>query len=94
LDFFPSPFFDIGKVKIIPSAGKSLTESEIVTALTRHASCDFGEVIWEHHNGNLVNIEEAHGMLTSYYRNSAGEKFHVITSLDEFDPQTTIGMSQ
>lgn len=94
LDNFPSSYMDIGEVEITPAARKILTDDDVKTALTRHSSCDFGEVSLEHHNGNLVFIEEVRGNVSSNYTSCAGEKFCIITRIDEFDPKTTIALLQ
>jgi len=89
-DNFPSSYMVIGEIEITPIARRILTDNDIKTALTRHSLCDFGEVPWGYHNENLVCIEKTHGSVTSNYTSQTGEKFCIITRIDEFDPKTTI----
>lgn len=84
----------IGEVEITPIARRILTDDDIKVALTRHSRCDFGEVPWGHHNENLVCIEETRGSVTSHYTSQVGEKFCIVTRIDEFDPKTTIASLQ
>jgi hypothetical protein len=90
LDSFPCRFFLVGKVEVTPDVRKLLTDDEIIGALKRHTQCDFGEVSWQHYNGNLQLIAESRGIITSVYRCSAGKQFRITTHLDDFDPRTRI----
>lgn len=92
LDFFPSPFFFVGKVEFSSGVQAELTEEEIVSALRRHTNRDFGFVSWEHFKGNLELIAEHRGIITSIYKNTAGNRFRIVTHLDDFEPTTRIFM--
>lgn len=82
--------FQLGEVKIAGYARQILSDDEIADALRRHCNCDFGEVTWNHHIGNLCLIAESHGTITSIYISRSGEQFCVMTWLDDFDPHTRV----
>lgn len=88
--WFPCSFFVIGRVQVSTGARDLLSDEDIIKALTRHAHCDFGEVYYHHHLGNLHNIAESQRVVTSIYRSQAGYSFYVMTWLDDFDPRTVI----
>lgn len=93
-DNFPCSFFLIGEIKITPNARRNLTDDAIMIALSRHVHCDFGEVSWEHHNGNLAFIEETRGGVTSHYTSQSGFRFLIYTSMDQFEPHSLIASMQ
>jgi hypothetical protein len=89
-DSFPCSFFFVGKVEIKPDARELLSDEEIIAALNRHTRRDFGDIAYDHHVGNIENIAESRGVVTSIYRNRADVKFYITTWLDDFDPHTCI----
>lgn len=90
LDCFPCSFFQVGRVDVAPVALKLLIDDEIISAFKRHTHCDFGQVSWMHHTGNLELIAESRGVITSIYTSLAGGKLYIVTHLDEFDPHTRV----
>lgn len=90
-DSFPSSFFYLGTIEIRPAELRRLfTDDELVAALKRHAGCDFGQVPWEQHCGNLANIAEHCGWVESLYSSSDKPLLRIGTSMDEFKPRTLI----
>ncbi|GEM_PF-7123685 len=84
--------FHIGPIRITPRARKVLTDREMNKALARHAKCDFGEVTYDHHRGNLQMIAEKRGVVVSVYTGESRYQFCIRTSLDDFNPQTTFAL--
>jgi hypothetical protein len=77
-------------MEITGHALQQLFDDQITAALSRHVECDFGEVSYQHHLGNLESIAESRGIITSVYSNRRHIKFYIMTWLDDFDPRTCI----
>jgi hypothetical protein len=87
-----SPKFPLGTVLIEATDQKFPTPVAIIAALSRHTHCDFGDVTFEHHNGNLELIGSLQGVISSVYGTKVGERLYIITKLDDFDPKTNVFM--
>lgn len=73
--------FELGQVVATPGAIEHLSSSELVTALTRHHQCDWGECCAEDWALNDQSVL-GEGRLLSVYRTESGVKFWIITEWD------------
>lgn len=73
--------FAIGQLAITDGAGTALEWHEVLWALSRHASGDWGEVCEEDWQSNDEALELGTRLLSSYTSRS-GEKFWIITEHD------------
>ena len=75
------PKFPMGRILVSAKAKRSLSQGDVVSALLRHASGDWGLVEEEDRklNDRALLICER---LFSMYRSEAGVKFYVITEWD------------
>ncbi|HYE17365.1 MAG TPA: hypothetical protein VEA69_02915 [Tepidisphaeraceae bacterium] len=76
-----APKFSLGQVVATPAALEVLADSDVRTALARHASGDWGELDPADTAENETSL--THGFrLLSAYTSAAGTKFWVITEAD------------
>jgi hypothetical protein len=75
------PKFALGRVVATPGAIGSVTERELLDALARHASGDWGEVGKEDRKANDAALRNGERILSSY-RTAAGTRFWIITEAD------------
>lgn len=73
--------FPLGQVVATPNALDSLSQSDILTALRRHAAGDWGDVSDEDRQENELSLEEGLRLL-SVYHSAGGTKFWIITEAD------------
>ncbi len=73
--------FRLGSVFITTHAMGQLNDDDVFAGLTRHASCDWGDLCAEDKEANDAALR--HGArLLSAYRSTAGVKFWIITEWD------------
>ena len=79
--FVNLPKFPVGQTVITANARSVLTELDVLMALQRHHSGDWGEV--DAHDGQM-NESGLHtgGRLVSIYKSVRGQKFYIITEWD------------
>ncbi|MBI5771953.1 MAG: hypothetical protein HZA93_29540 [Verrucomicrobia bacterium] len=77
----PAGKFPLGRLLATPNAIGTIPNSEILRALQRHHSGDWGEVCAEDRGLNDCALLEG-TRLFSVYRTSAGVKFWIITEAD------------
>lgn len=73
--------FALGQILITPGAKDALEHSDVITALGRHRSGDFGEVCEEDKALNEEAVETGDRILSAYF-DRKGEKFWIITEWD------------
>jgi hypothetical protein len=75
------PKFSLGQLVSTPGALEVLTHPEIMTALSRHVTGDWGDLESE---DKLANDQSLIGgsRILSAYRNAGGIKFWIITEAD------------
>lgn len=73
--------FQLGQVVITPGAKIVLSNNDVVTALSRHISGDFGDVCEEDKALNEEAVETGDRILSAY-TDGNGEKFWIITEWD------------
>lgn len=73
--------FQLGAFYTTPGAQQALDPDEIVTALSRHARGDWGEVCDSDWKENDFSVEQGYRILSSY-TSRRGEKVWVITEAD------------
>ena len=73
--------FPTGQIVATPGSLASLTQAEIIRALARHVSGDWGDVCPEDQEANDRALVEDTRLLSAY-RNQAGQKFWIITEAD------------
>jgi hypothetical protein len=71
----------MGRVVTTPNAMRSVPADELMKALCRHASGDWGECSKEDWEENELSLREGF-RLFSVYRTSDGTKFWIITEAD------------
>lgn len=79
----PSNLFPVPLGSVVATAGAvaTLTQDDIVTALRRHASGDWGNVPPEDRTANDESMRSGTRLLSAY-RSAAGTEFWVITEAD------------
>ena len=75
------PKFPLGKVVATPNALQQVPETEILTALNRHAQGDWGDMPEEDQKTNDRALKDG-GRLFSAYTSSTKVKFWIITEWD------------
>ena len=73
--------FNLGRLMITRGALHALAQPDVLEALRRHASGDWGDVDSEDWAANERALLED-TRLVSVYHSSAGEKFYIITEWD------------
>ena len=77
----PRPRFPFGQIVSTPNALASIPEAEMIRALARHLSGDWGELDSHDRNANERALRTG-GRLFSEYRSDGGAKFWIITEAD------------
>ncbi len=77
----PGPKFPLGRVVMTPAAMQALTPDDVIFALRRHVTGDWGDVCQEDWDENLFSLREGF-RLFSVYHTKAGIKHWVITECD------------
>lgn len=75
------PKFTLGKLVATPNALERITHKEILCALGRHVSGDWGEVDAHDKEANDTALKEGTRLLSAYTSQS-GTKFWIITEAD------------
>lgn len=73
--------FQLGQTLITQGARDEITETDVILALRRHASGDWGELSDEDKEANERALTEEARILSSY-RDKSGTKFWIITEAD------------
>lgn len=73
--------FPLGRLVSTPNALQSIPHPELLAALHRHATGDWGEVDEHDRKENELSLKEGFRLL-SVYRTSHGIKFWIITEAD------------
>lgn len=76
-----STHFRIGQLLMTPGVMDQISHDEILSAVQRHANCDWGNLCKEDKKQNDLALKNG-GRLFSAYRTSQGIKFWVITEAD------------
>ena len=82
-----APRFDLGRLCITPSAAKDVPAQEVLQAVARHATGDWG-LLNPHDRQQNEDALRQGGRLLSVYQSSTGQRFYVIT--ESPGNQTTI----
>ena len=77
----PQPKFLLGQVVATPNALQQITNTEIQSALHRHATGDWGELEKEDRDSNERSLQKG-GRLFSEYYSHRKIKFWIITECD------------
>lgn len=75
------PKFSLGQLVSTPGALEVLTHPEIMSALSRHVTGDWGELDSEDMRANDQSLIDGSRILSAY-RNAGGTKFWIITEAD------------
>ena len=70
--------FDPGRLYITANAARTLPDTEVLNALTRHATGDWGLLDTHDRQQNERALRQG-GRLFSVYQTSSGQRFYVIT---------------
>lgn len=81
LDELPGAKFRLGKIALTREVTMEATPLEVVEALYRHVTGDWGEVCEEDRRENELSLREGFRLM-SVYRSTGGTKFWVITEHD------------
>ena len=73
--------FKLGEVVMTQGIAENITRTEILAALKRHASGDWGDVCKSDKKENDFAVKNGLRILSSY-RTAKGEKFWIITEAD------------
>lgn len=73
--------FPLGRLVSTPNALASISHPELLAALHRHATGDWGEVDEHDRKENELSLKEGFRLL-SVYRTTHGVKFWIITEAD------------
>jgi len=73
--------FPLGQTVITPGALAALSPADVLTAIERHASGDWGNLDVEDRKANDQALVAGERLFSAYY-SSAGEKFWIITEHD------------
>lgn len=73
--------FRIGQLLMTPGVMDQISHDEILSAVQRHANCDWGDLCEEDKKQNNLALKNG-GRLFSAYRTAQGIKFWVITEAD------------
>ncbi len=78
----PPPRFHLGQTVVTPNALRALSQEEVITALARHVSGDWGEVDPGAREANERALEDHGPLLSAYSSRGAGTLFYVVTDWD------------
>lgn len=74
--------FPLGQVVITPNAMTRIPKNEVLHALSRHKSGDFGDLTEADKQTNLEALEHGGDSILSAYNSTSGERFFIITERD------------
>ncbi len=77
----PTAKFELGQVVATPNALELIPQNEILKAIVRHQSGDWGELTKDDRKANDRALSHG-GRLLSVYRSVEGVKFYLITEAD------------
>jgi len=83
----PGMKFPLGHTSMTVAAAEKLSARDLVSALTRHASGDWGDVSDADREENELSLKHGYRLL-SVYHTADGTKFWIITEADRM--QTTV----
>jgi hypothetical protein len=78
---YPIAKFRIGRIVATPNALSRLTQDDILTAIRRHQSGEWGDLDEHDRDENELSLKEGF-RLFSVYHAVCGDKFYVITEAD------------
>lgn len=81
--------FPLGRIVITATAQASLTFKDVLIALGRHASCDWGDLADDDIAENNKAVVDGHRILSSY-ADRKGTKFWIITEADRSTTTTLL----
>ena len=73
----------LGELYITKGANAKLHIPDAVTAMTRHANCDFGDISEEDRELNMQAVEIGERVVSAY-TDKNGTKFWIITEADRY----------
>ena len=73
--------FPLGRLLITPGASSSLTQNDVLTALSRHLDGDWGDVCDEDRDSNDEALQHSDRLLSVYHAEDR-TKFWIITEWD------------
>ena len=73
--------FPLGQLVITPAALHALTREDVVTAVRRHVTGDWGELDEHDRQENERSLREGYRLLSAYM-DSSGTRFWIITEAD------------
>jgi hypothetical protein len=73
--------FEHGAIYITLGAQRALTEADVLTALARHLTGDWGELDDHDKQENELSLQRGSRLLSAY-RSAAGDAFWIITEAD------------
>lgn len=73
--------FRLGQTVITPGALQALSHQDVLVALTRHASADWGDVCEEDRQSNEQALQQGARLLSACH-STCGVKFWIITEWD------------
>ena len=73
--------FELGSLFITPGALEALSHDQVLAALKRHVTGDWGDCCGEDRDENELSLEQGFRLL-SVYHSAAGVEFWVITEAD------------
>jgi len=79
--------FPLGRIVATSNAATTLSQSDILTALSRHAKCDWGDLCDDDKLMNELALADGTRLVSSY-TDAKGTKFWIITEADR--TETTI----
>lgn len=77
----PLPKFELGRIMITRGAQEVLSHQDVLTALGRHLTGDWGQVGSEDWQENELSLREGFRLLSAYTDRN-GVKFWIITEAD------------
>lgn len=77
----PDAKFSLGRVVMTPAALQALTPIDVVNALSRHVTGDWGDVCPEDREKNELSLRERLTVLSIYHTKS-GTKYWVLTEFE------------
>ncbi len=77
----PTAKFELGQMVATPNVLELIPQAEILRAIVRHQSGDWGELTKDDRKANDRALSQG-GRLLSVYRSAKGVKFYIITESD------------
>jgi hypothetical protein len=73
--------FELGRLHILPGAGREIDRDELLQAIRRHARCDWGDCDAGEQLQNTLSLVVGRSLFSKHHTRN-GTEFHVITLLD------------